>query len=100
MLHAYLVLLQSTHEELEAEAGKHGYSCIMLKPLRATSMATALLQVSQPGAPHELCLYYASWGHPTVQYHAKAPEGHQHGHGTPAGEDFRIALFCTRVTVY
>lgn len=37
---------QSTHEELEAEAGKNGYSCIMLKPLRATSMATALLQAS------------------------------------------------------
>ena len=36
---------QSIDEEMEEEASRHGFSCIMLKPLRMATMATALLQV-------------------------------------------------------
>ncbi|CAI5467187.1 unnamed protein product [Closterium sp. Yama58-4] len=39
-----LLLTQTTNDDLEAEAARHGFSCIMLKPLRAATMATALLQ--------------------------------------------------------
>ncbi|CAI6001560.1 unnamed protein product [Closterium sp. NIES-65] len=39
-----LLLTQTTNDDLEAEAARHGFSCIMLKPLRTATMATALLQ--------------------------------------------------------
>ncbi|GJP46660.1 hypothetical protein CLOM_g5924 [Closterium sp. NIES-68] len=39
-----VLLTQTTNDDMEAEAARHGFSCIMLKPLRAATMATALLQ--------------------------------------------------------
>ena len=44
-LMSFIISWQSIDEEMEEEASRHGFSCIMLKPLRTATMATALLQV-------------------------------------------------------